>query len=179
MGSNVIVIRDALMVAIGRRPRCGRETRKQMRTASVGYVARASEEGKVLSAEEWAIEDTAERNRGTKLKKNPNTYISDVRLCALNLPRGMDEKVLKAMFLEAGKSDEENGEDGESAGEKRCSRNRNDVRVTHCAIVRDGELKERLKEFGFVTFKKHEHALAAVPPATFADKNVSSSSYIN
>lgn len=134
---------------------------RNLNLLSVGFVARGSAEGEGLTDEDWAIRDTAERNKRVKLKRNPNTFVSDVRLCVLNLPRGIDEKVLKAMFTEAAISDV-GTEDGKGEQKKVGVKNRGVVRITHCTIVRDGERKDRSKGFGFITFEKHEHALRAL-----------------
>lgn len=135
---------------------------RNLHLASVGSVARDSEEGKGLREEDWAMRDAAERNKRFKLKKNPNTFVSDVRLCVLNLPRGMEEKVLKAMFMEAAISGNNDSPDGKNARGATPKQTGNAVRITHCSIVRDGKRKNRSKGFGFVTFEKHEHALRAL-----------------
>lgn len=135
---------------------------RNLHLASVGSVERGSVEGKGLRAEDWAIRDTAERNKRFKLKKNPNTFVSDKRLCVLNLPRGLDEKVLKAMFTEAAISGKDESSNSKKSRQGTSSTHKNDVRVTHCSIIRDGERKDRSKGFGFVTFEKHEHALRAL-----------------
>lgn len=135
---------------------------RNLHLASVGFVARDSEDGKGLREEDWAMRDNAERSKRFKLKKNPNTFVSDVRLCVLNLPRGMEEKVLKAMFMEAAISRKDGSSDEGKVRGAIPNQNGNAVRITHCSIVRDGERKNRSKGFGFVTFEKHEHALRAL-----------------
>jgi RNA recognition motif-containing protein len=104
----------------------------------------------------------AAEEKNIKLK-SPNFAVSPLRLSVRNLPAGVDEKRLKALFVEAVKA--------------RATKERPTVKQVK--ILRDqdrpdpkGDARGKSKGIGFVEFDRHDHALAALRqlnnnPATF------------
>lgn len=78
--------------------------------------------------------------------KNPNIFVSTTRLCVHNLPKSIDEKELKAIFLKA-------------AGKK--------AKITECRIMRDTERVNtkgvaKSRGYAFINFSDHQHAVEAL-----------------
>lgn len=157
---------DRAQAKIAQDARTQEKDPRNLHLVSVGSIERGSPEGMRLSAQDWAKRDMAEKNKRIKLKNNPNTYVSDVRLCVRNLPRGIDERVLKEMFLNAAAkpaNDQFDRSMDKLKDEKRhFGKRKEQVRITHCTIVRDEERNDRSKGFGFVTFEKHDDAMRAL-----------------
>lgn len=133
---------------------------RNLRLANVGAINPESEEWKKLSLDDMGKRSKAERMKRNKLRNNPNSFVSDVRVCVRNLPKGIDERLLKGMCEMAAREDTGNGWTG--------------GRVVHCKLVTSSdEPKSKKKKnrndgdgksigFGFVTFEKHEDALKAL-----------------
>lgn len=148
-----------------------KEDSRNMHLAWVGLIKRGSEEARGLSEQDLSRRGKAELEKKKKLEHNPNAFVSDVRLSVRNLPRDMDEKTFKQMFIVAARegvaakraksktkaksqADEENEKETRAPGE--------DVRVTHCKIISNQERNGRSKCFGFVQFARHEDAMHAL-----------------
>ena len=92
----------------------------------------------------------AKAEQAMKLK-NPNFFISKTRLQVRNVPQDVDQKQLKALFLDA----------------VRRRATQANPRVLHAKLLYDptrpdAEGKPRSRGIGFVEFGEHEHALAAL-----------------
>lgn len=150
---------------------------RNLRLAYIGKIDPDSAEGRKLSPQDKMKREKAERDKRLKLSRNPNAFVSDVRLCVRNLPRGLDEKALKGLFelaacdktskdnADSAKGDEHE-HDGESPGHGSTRRKdfaNNDVaEVSHCNIVREGGRGGRSLGFGFVQFEQHTDAWNAL-----------------
>ncbi|KAM3925318.1 RNA-binding protein 28 [Leptodactylus fuscus] len=104
------------------------------------------------AAEGVSSEDMAKRNRFAEVKRqklrNQNIFISKTRLCVHNIPKSVDDKQLRQLFLKA-------------AGGGRS------VKIKECRVMRDlkgvgGNLKGQSLGYAFVEFADHEHALASL-----------------
>lgn len=104
------------------------------------------------AAEGVSPEDVAKRARFEDIKrqklKSQNIFVSRTRLCVHNIPKSVDDKQLRPLFLNA-------------AGGGRS------VRIKECRVMRDlkgvgGNHKGQSLGYAFVEFVEHEHALAAL-----------------
>ncbi|KAM4636334.1 RNA-binding protein 28 [Discoglossus pictus] len=104
------------------------------------------------AAEGLSAEDLAKRARFAEVKrlklKSQNIFVSKTRLCVHNIPKSVDDKKLRQLFLSA-------------AGGGRT------VKIKECRVMRDlkgvsGNHKGQSLGYGFVAFSEHEHALAAL-----------------
>ena len=66
-----------------------------------GYVDPNSSAAADLSPEDLEKRRRAEKEKRVKLSSNPNYIVSLTRLCVRNLPRDLDDKLLKSMALAA------------------------------------------------------------------------------
>jgi nucleolar protein 4 len=114
-----------------------------------GHVSKESEAAKTMPENHLR---KIEANFQAKKKKldNPIFHVSRTRLAVQNLPKTMDVKALRELFLEHAQDDEH----GTPV-------------IKQCKIVheKDPNLKNvelGSKGFGFVEFTKHEHALKAL-----------------
>lgn len=125
----------------------GQKDKRNLRLAWIGVIEAGSKAAKGLPKEEVERRSRDARMKRMKLEKNPNSFVSDVRLSVRNLPKELDERALKELFLLS-------ANDGAD---------RKDVaKISHIAIVRDKERNDRSKGFGFVEFSAHSHALRAL-----------------
>uniref|UniRef100_A0A7N5KH74 RNA binding motif protein 28 n=1 Tax=Ailuropoda melanoleuca TaxID=9646 RepID=A0A7N5KH74_AILME len=104
------------------------------------------------AAEGVSAADMAKRERFELLKhqklKDQNIFVSQTRLCLHNLPKGVDDKKLRKLLLNA------------TGGEK-------GVRLKECRVMRDlkgahGKVKGQSLGYAFAEFQEHEHALTAL-----------------
>ncbi|XP_078533900.1 RNA-binding protein 28 [Lissotriton helveticus] len=104
------------------------------------------------AAEGLSAADLDKRARFEDLKrqklKDQSIFVSKTRLCVHNIPKSVDDKRLRALFLEA------------AGGGK-------NVRLKECRVMRDlkglaGNSKGQSLGYAFVEFHDHEHALAAL-----------------
>ncbi|XP_025866569.1 RNA-binding protein 28 isoform X3 [Vulpes vulpes] len=104
------------------------------------------------AAEGVSAADMAKRERFELLKhqklKDQNIFVSQTRLCLHNLPKGVDDKELRKLLLNA------------TRGEK-------GVRLKECRVMRDlkgvhGKVKGQSLGYAFAEFQEHEHALTAL-----------------
>uniref|UniRef100_A0A452QS60 RNA-binding protein 28 n=1 Tax=Ursus americanus TaxID=9643 RepID=A0A452QS60_URSAM len=104
------------------------------------------------AAEGVSAADMAKRERFELLKhqklKDQNIFVSQTRLCLHNLPKGVDDKKLRKLLLNA------------TRGEK-------GVRLKECRVMRDlrgahGKVKGQSLGYAFAEFQEHEHALTAL-----------------
>lgn len=118
---------------------------RNMRLAWVGHIKADSAEGSKLSAGDIAKREKADAEKRDKLSKNPNAFVSEIRLSVRNLPRVCDEKMLKHLSIAVLKGVKIRG-----------------PAVTHVKIVRDAGRADRSKGYGFVQFAEHRLALQAL-----------------
>lgn len=155
-----------------------KEDPRNLRLARIGQVKAGTMEAKGLSDRDLARLAKSEQEKRNKLAHNPNAFVSEMRLSVRNIPKEVDDKVLKQMFLVAvekrlRKEDEKSykseerlkagvkGNENGVKGDKRDNENIK-VRITYCKIIRDEERNGRSRGYGFVEFERHEHALAAL-----------------
>jgi nucleolar protein 4 len=132
-----------------------KEDRRNMYLAREGVILADTSAADGVSKLDLEKRTRAWKDKKTKLQ-NPNFSVSRVRLSVRNIPLGMDEKMLKTLFLEQVKSDY-----------KKADRKAGDVVIKQAKVVFD---KEKLgpdglpksKGYGFVEFSIHEHALHAL-----------------
>lgn len=155
-----------------------KEDPRNLRLAWIGQVKAGTEEATGLSEQDLSRLAKSEREKRDKLSRNPNAFVSETRLNVRNIPRELDDKMLKQMFLAAvekglwkeyGKSKvnanrQRNGatEKEEDNGNVEKNMKIGGVRITYCKIIRDYDRNGRSKGYGFVEFERHEHALAAL-----------------
>lgn len=137
---------------------------RNSRLAWVGEIKPGTPQARGLSELELARREKSAKDKKTKLERNPNAFISDKRLSVRNLPRDVDEKTLKHMFLVASRevSELKAKETSQPKPPLREIKKSVTPRITHCTIVRDPDRNERSKGYGFVEFERHEDALAAL-----------------
>lgn len=126
--------------------------RRNMRLAWIGHIKGDSAEGLKMSEADLGKRMKAEKEKRAKLSNNPNAFVSDTRLCIRNLPKFVDEKVLKYICLgilqvKSGRAD---------------SARRSFPKITHAKVVRDARRNNKSRGFGFVQFGEHRHALQAL-----------------
>ncbi|KAM9311780.1 RNA-binding protein 28 [Gastrophryne carolinensis] len=104
------------------------------------------------AAEGLTAEDLAKRARFEEIKRqklrSQNIFVSKTRLCVHNIPKSVDDKQLRQLFLSA-------------AGGGRA------VKIKESRVMRDmkglgGNQKGQSLGYAFVEFSEHEHALAAL-----------------
>lgn len=134
---------------------------RNLKLAWVGQISAGTPEAKGLSAQDIARRSKSAKDKKTKLERNPNAFVSDIRLSVRNLPKDCDEKMLKQLFLVAAQ-DTKDKTKSEADPESSKTKKSEPVLITHCTVVRDAERNERSKGYGFVQFQQHEHALAAL-----------------
>lgn len=160
-------------LAEGESEKATKDDPRNLRLAWIGQVKPGTREAQGLSEADIARRAKSDIEKKTKLSRNPNAFVSDVRLSVRNMPKEFEDQFLKQMFLIAASDGlyKGKGTKGESAEKKEApniSMGQKDVgyrkhpRITYCKIIRDEERKDRSKGYGFVQFEKHEHALAAL-----------------
>jgi nucleolar protein 4 len=125
---------------------------RNLRLAWVGSIKPEAPEAAGLTPDDLKKRAKAEKEKRAKLSHNPNAFVSEVRLSVRNLPRELDEKTLKHMFIHAA------GDGAEAKGRAAFAA----PKIVHVKILRDAERNGRSKGYGFVQFEKHEHAMAAL-----------------
>eukprot|EP00792_Barthelona_sp_PAP020_P005163 TRINITY_DN2531_c0_g1_i1.p1 TRINITY_DN2531_c0_g1~~TRINITY_DN2531_c0_g1_i1.p1 ORF type:complete len:772 (+),score=253.14 TRINITY_DN2531_c0_g1_i1:2081-4396(+) len=113
-----------------------------------------------MSKKDIVIREMAESVKKSQLQ-NTNTSISKVRLAVRNLPKEVDEKQLRSLFYEAAEINiAEIAEEIHETVPKR-------VKIVQVKIMRDDRKTDidgnlRSRQFGFVEFTDHIHALCAL-----------------
>lgn len=130
--------------------------RRNMRLAWVGHIKPDSPEARYITQADMAKRAKAAKEKRAKLSSNPNTFVSDTRLCVRNLPKSVDEKFLKHMALAIFRSLA--NQPADESSQLICSR----PKVSHSKIVRDPDKKDRSRGYGFLQFEEHRHALQAL-----------------
>ncbi|KAN0008681.1 hypothetical protein ACTFIU_009408 [Dictyostelium citrinum] len=69
--------------------------KKNRHLLNIGKIIQNSVEGKQLDEKDWALRNQADKENQTKLKVNPNYYVSPTRLCIRNLPLHVTDTILK------------------------------------------------------------------------------------
>lgn len=126
---------------------------RNMRLAWIGTIKPDTPEARGMTEGDFAKRVKAEQEKRAKLSSNPNAFVSETRLSVRNLPRFVDEKFLKQMFLAALRP-VKGGDGGKTVGKSRGF-----PKVTHTKVLRDPTRKDRSKGYGFIQFQEHRHAL--------------------
>ena len=134
----------------GRTRRDGPRDNRNLYLANEGQVHEEGPAAKGVSQGDIMKRRRAKAEQAMKLK-NPNFFISKTRLQVRNVPQDVDQKQLKALFLDA----------------VRRRATQANPRVLHAKLLYDptrpdAEGKPRSRGIGFVEFGEHEHALAAL-----------------
>lgn len=129
---------------------------RNMRLAWIGTIKPDTPEARGMTEGDFAKRVKAEQEKRVKLSSNPNAFVSETRLSVRNLPRFVDEKFLKQMFLAALRP-VKGADGGRAAGKSRSF-----PKVTHTKVLRDPNRKDRSKGYGFIQFQEHRHALQAL-----------------
>lgn len=147
---------------------------RNIRLAWIGQIKPGTPEARGLSESDLARRTKSDREKKTKLSRNPNAFVSDVRLSVRNVPKDFEDRVLKQIFLLSartgfgekasvlrGSKSARDGSENNEARESRSGYTRL-PRITYCKVIRDEERKDKSKGYGFVQFEKHEDALRAL-----------------
>lgn len=147
---------------------------RNLRLAWIGQIKPGTAEARGLSEVDLTRRAKSDKEKKTKLSRNPNAFISDVRLCVRNIPRDLEDQVLKQIFLLGAKNGagtgvpvaRKSGGVGESVEDFKTGGDRpgykRQPRITYCKILRDETRKDKSKGYGFVQFEKHTDAFAAL-----------------
>lgn len=145
---------------------------RNLHLAWVGRIDPESAEGKRLPPDDLKRRAKAEQDKRIKLSHNPNTFVSNVRLSVRNLPRNMNQRLLRILFARAarlGKRGRPNsGGNGADEGkiatedDTNTSHGFGQGRIVHCNVVTDGDRGDRSKGYGFVEFERHKDAMLAL-----------------
>ncbi|KAF2071767.1 hypothetical protein CYY_006913 [Polysphondylium violaceum] len=123
--------------------------KKNRHLLNIGKILQGSKEGNQLNEKDWKLRSEADKENNTKLKVNPNYYVSPTRLCFRNIPLHINDISLKHACMKALK---EKNSKAKIVFSK--------VTVDKERISADG--KPKSKGFGFVEFNTHEGALSAL-----------------
>ncbi|TPP55971.1 RNA-binding protein 28 [Fasciola gigantica] len=118
------------------------QTGRNLHLARIGIIRPGTAAAEGLTAEDLARREALLRAKKIKLK-NPNVFISDVRLCIRNLPLSVTDKQLRQVCQKI------------IGNAKHC-------RIIECRVMRNlqpGKQQFRSLGYGFVTFVQHKHAL--------------------
>lgn len=136
---------------------------RNMRLAWIGHIKPDSAEAHGMSEADFAKRAKAEKEKKAKLSKNPNTFVSETRLSVRNLPKFVDEKILKQLFLLGARYDaRRTSNDKASETVQRQKGPSRQPRISHTKILRDAQRNDRSRGYGFVQFEEHRHALQAL-----------------
>jgi len=125
--------------------------KRNIHLANYGLIRPGTLAATGVSAVELKKRERYEQTKRRKLK-NPDMFVSPLRLCIHNLPRAVTDEKLKEIVVSS------------LTGE---GLSKNQVRLKESRVMRDREKVNlegvaRSLGFGYVTFTKHEHALAAL-----------------
>jgi len=123
--------------------------KKNRHLLNIGKILQGSKEGAQLTDKDWKLRSEADKENNTKLKVNPNYYVSPTRLCFRNIPLHINDINLKHACMKALK-------EKDSKAKIVFSK----VTVDKERLSADG--KPKSKGFGFVEFNTHDGALAAL-----------------
>ncbi|CDF35382.1 unnamed protein product [Chondrus crispus] len=147
---------------------------RNLRLAWIGQIKPGTPEARGLTEVDLTRRAKSDKEKKTKLSRNPNAFISDVRLCVRNIPKDLEDQVLKQIFLLGAKNGAgteatvarksrgtgESAEDFKTGGDRPGYKRQ--PRITYCKIIRDEARKDKSKGYGFVQFEKHTDALTAL-----------------
>ncbi|VDL60013.1 unnamed protein product [Hymenolepis diminuta] len=126
---------------------CGRN----LHLARIGLIKPGSRAAEMLTAQEMTMREALSRSKQVKLR-DPNIFISPLRLCLRNIPLSIDDRQLRAACQKvAGK----------------------EARITECRVMRDlksGATKPKSLGFAFVAFEEHKDALKTLQVVNNNDK---------
>ncbi|CAC5415567.1 NOP4 [Mytilus coruscus] len=122
-----------------------KEDKRNLHLVREGLIRGGTKDAIGLSKQDIEKRQKIENSKRQRLK-NPNIFVSTTRLCVHNLPKSIDEKELKAIFLKA-------------AGKK--------AKITECRIMRDTERVNtkgvaKSRGYAFINFSDHQHAVEAL-----------------
>lgn len=147
MNVTLAVTKDEAKTKFQKQVREDEGSRRNLHLIRLTLIRRGTDAAAGMSEEDHIMRDNILSTTKEKLK-NPNIFVSPIRLCVRNIPFEVDDKRLKQAFLKA------------VGGGK-------DVKITESRIMRDLSKPRSQglcwsKGFGFVSFTDHQHALAAV-----------------
>ncbi|KAM3186910.1 hypothetical protein ACTXT7_003377 [Hymenolepis weldensis] len=126
---------------------CGRN----LHLARIGLIKPGSRAAEMLTAQEMTMREALSRSKQVKLR-DPNIFISPLRLCLRNIPLSINDRQLRAACQKvAGK----------------------EARITECRVMRDlksGAAKPKSLGFAFVAFEEHKDALKTLQVINNNDK---------
>ncbi|XP_076078226.1 RNA-binding protein 28-like [Mytilus galloprovincialis] len=122
-----------------------KEDKRNLHLVREGLIRGGTKDAVGLSKQDIEKRQKIENSKRQRLK-NPNIFVSTTRLCVHNLPKSIDEKELKAIFLKA-------------AGKR--------AKITECRIMRDTESVNtkgvaKSRGYAFINFTDHQHAVEAL-----------------
>ncbi|KAL3680177.1 hypothetical protein R1sor_023133 [Riccia sorocarpa] len=134
------------------------DDRRNLALAKEGLIQEGTSAAEGVSKKDIEKRKMLEREKGTKLR-SPNFHISRTRLSVHNVPKGLTEKALKKLFIDAVKA--------------RASKQHPVIKQVK--ILRD-DVTGKARGTAFVEFTEHQHALVALRvlnnnPATFTAEN--------
>eukprot|EP01132_Coremiostelium_polycephalum_P005177 gene5177-6445_t len=120
--------------------------KKNRNLLNIGKILPNSEDGKLLTDWDWKLRNDADLENNTKLKVNPNYFVSPTRLCIRNVPIHVTDSLLKQVCLKVLKQSNEKG------------------KVVYSKIIVDKERvnsmgQPKSKGFAFIEADNHQTAL--------------------
>ncbi|VDO00955.1 unnamed protein product [Rodentolepis nana] len=116
---------------------------RNLHLARIGLIKPDTKAAEMLTAQEMAMREALARSKQSKLR-DPNIFISPLRLCLRNIPLSIDDRQLRAACQKvSGK----------------------DARITECRVMRDlksGAVNPKSLGYAFVAFEEHKDALKAL-----------------
>nr|CDS33613.1 RNA binding protein 28 [Hymenolepis microstoma] len=113
---------------------------RNLHLARIGLIKPGSKAAEMLTAQEMSMREAIARSKQSKLR-DPNIFISPLRLCLRNIPLSIDDRQLRAACQRViGK----------------------EARITECRVMRDlksGAVNPKSLGFAFVAFEEHKDAL--------------------
>ncbi|KAM7540929.1 hypothetical protein Aperf_G00000046425 [Anoplocephala perfoliata] len=113
---------------------------RNLHLARIGLIKPGSKAAEGLTPHEMKMRETLARSKQAKLR-DPEIFISPLRLCLRNIPLSVDDRQLRAACQRV-------------AGSQ--------ARITECRVMRDvksGAVNPKSLGFAFVAFEEHEDAL--------------------
>ncbi|RHZ58172.1 hypothetical protein Glove_375g98 [Diversispora epigaea] len=148
-----------------------REDKRNLYLMKEGVIFPNTPDAESLPTSEVNKRSASHAMRKNLLSKNPNLYISKIRLSIRNIPRMIDELKLKHLGKEAIKKfkvEVKNGERNDLSESEKKEGWDKFVHIKQAKIVRSKDKidpatqKLRSKGYGFLEYSEHSHALAAL-----------------
>lgn len=133
--------------------------KRNLYLADEGLIADGTDAAMGLSTKEITKRRMSQKEKKMKLR-NPNFAVSKFRLSVRNLPREMDDVALKSLFFKAAQNNLHLGQPDEKLIDRNVVIKQAKVICDKIKLTKEG--RPRSREFGFVEFVAHDHALAAL-----------------